>query len=167
MDDPDFVRSLGLAFVAHRLRRASETIVEGTSAFLHENGFAAPARSVSTLLLLRELGPTGVTEIAARLRLSHPLIIKLTTALIGAGYAEQRADPRDQRRRLIALTPAGESQVERLETLLEAIQRTLRELGAETGVDLLDVVERFEAATDAVPMAMRLKRTRIRKGEKA
>lgn len=156
MADPDFVRSLGPAFLAHRLRRASETIVDGTSGFLGANGFAAPARSVSTLLLLKREGPAGVTGIAQRLRLSHPLIIKLTSALIAAGYAEQRADPRDNRRRLIALTPLGEAEVERLEHLLAVVERTLRALFEEIGVDLSEAIARFEAATDSVPVGKRL-----------
>lgn len=167
MADPDFVRSLGIAFLAHRLRRASETIVEGTTLFLRDNGFAAPARSVSTLLLLRRHGPMGVTEIAQRLRLSHPLIIKLTGALIGAGYAERSADPGDNRRRLIALTDRGEAEVERLDALLRVTERTLRELFAETGLDLFEAIERFEAATDTIPVAARLERMMANKGEQA
>ena len=167
MADSDFVRSLGLAFLAHRLRRASETILEGTSGFLAASGSAAPARSISTLLLLRRIGPAGVTAIAQRLRLSHPLIIKLTSALIAAGYAEQRADPTDNRRRLIALTPAGEAEVERLEHLLGAVERMLRALFEETGVDLFDAIERFETATDAVPVGARLERIMTAEGEQA
>lgn len=166
MSDGDFIRSLGPAFLAHRLRRASETILEGTSAFLGANGSAAPARSVSTLLLLQRDGPAGVTAIAQRLRLSHPLIIKLTSALIAAGYAEQRADPNDNRRRLIALTPQGEAEVARLADLLNVIERTLHVLFDEVGVDLFAAIARFEAATDAVPVGERLARM-AREGEGA
>ena len=103
----DFVRSLGLPFMAHRLRRLSELILEGSSAALRGAGFEGPARAGSTLLLLRGNGPTGITEIAYRLRLSHPLIIKLTGALAQAGLVRDESDPADSRRRLIALTESG------------------------------------------------------------
>ena len=83
--ESDFVQSLGLPFLAHRLRRVSELIVEGSTAAMARHGFESPARSGSTMLLLLANGPTGITEIAYRLRLSHPLIIKLTAALAKAG----------------------------------------------------------------------------------
>src|SRR5579864_1177615 len=73
----DFVESLGLPFFAHRLRRLSETLVEASGGWLREVGVAAPPKAVSTLLLIAAEGPSTVTEIATRLRLSHPLIVKL------------------------------------------------------------------------------------------
>jgi DNA-binding MarR family transcriptional regulator len=152
----DFVQSLGLPFLAHRLRRASELILEGSSAALRAQGFSAPARAGSTLLLLRANGPTGVTEIAYRLRLSHPLIIKLTAALAGAGLVENRTDPLDSRRRLIALTEKGLEEAERFDAFLRRLAGTFEEMFAESGADLFDAVERFEQAAGARPIAERL-----------
>src|SRR3954468_4585216 len=110
----DFVQSLGLPFLAHRLKRASELILEGSSAALCGAGLASPARAGSTLLLLRALGPTGITEIAYRLRLSHPLIIQPAAALAAAGLVSDDSDPADHRRRLIALTEKGEAEAARI-----------------------------------------------------
>lgn len=152
----DFVQSLGLPFLAHRLKRASELILEGSAAALAADGFAAPARSGSTLLLLRAQGPTGVTEIAGRLRLSHPLIIKLTAALAGAGLVEDRADPLDSRRRLIALTDKGLIEAARFEAFVERLGRLFEAMFAEAGTDLFDALERFERAAAARPIADRL-----------
>src|SRR4051795_11798751 len=117
--DEDFVSSLGTPMLAHRLRRASERLVEGTSGFLRAQGFAAPARAGSMLILLETEGLLGITELAHRLRLSHPMIIKLTDALHAAGLAEARGDAGDQRRRLIALTGAGLEQAALIRRMLE------------------------------------------------
>jgi DNA-binding MarR family transcriptional regulator len=156
MAEQDFVRSLGLPFLAHRLKRASELILEGTSGPLRRHGFGSPARSGSTLLLLRENGPTGVTEIACRLRLSHPLIIKLTAAMAAAGLVRDESDPGDNRRRLIALTDEGEAEAARLDVFSRAIAQTFAAMFEESGADLFAALERFEQAAEARPIADRL-----------
>lgn len=152
----DFVRSLGRAFLAHRLRRVSELILEGSAEALRDFGVAAPTRAGSTLLLLRAHGPTGITEIAFRLRLSHPLIIRLTDALVGEGLVRAQADPEDQRRRLVALTPKGEAEAARLEAFSQALARAFERMFAESGADLFAAIERFEAVAEARPIADRI-----------
>lgn len=156
MGDVDFIVSLGLPFLAHRLKRASESILEGTGPFLALHSFDAPARSASTLLLLRSEGPLGVTEIARRLSLTHPLVIKLVRALLMAGYVSETADALDGRRRLIGLTPLGEQQSDALGALTATMTKTLIELFEEMGIDLYAAVERFEAAVEKRPIRERL-----------
>ncbi len=153
----DFVRSLGLAFLAHRLRRASDTIVEGTGEALRRTGFEGPARSVSMLLLLRENGAMAVTEIGFRLRLSHPMIIKLARTLEAAGLVRDEADPADHRRRLIALTEKGAAQTALAQGLLGDVARTFDAMFDEAGIDLFAAIERFEAVAERWPIADRLK----------
>src|SRR6185295_3856052 len=145
MPDQDFVRALGLPFMAHRLRRLSEMILEGSSAVLRGAGLEGPARAGSTLLLLRENGPTSITEIAYRLRLSHPLIIKLAAALAAAGLVRDESDPADSRR-LIALTEKGAAEAIRIEHVSAALGRTFAAMFAEAGADLYAALERFEQA---------------------
>jgi DNA-binding MarR family transcriptional regulator len=152
----DFVRSLGLAFLAHRLRRASELILEGSAEALRDFGIAAPPRAGSTLLLLRAHGPMGITEIAFRLRLSHPLIIGLTDALAGEGLVAAETDPKDRRRRLIALTPKGEAEAARFDTFLRALVQAFEGMFEESGADLFAALEKFEAVAEARPVAGRI-----------
>src|SRR5947208_2023771 len=103
-DHENFVHGLGLAFLAHRLKRTSELILEQSSAARRKIGFDVPTRSGSTLLLLSREGPTSITEIAFKLRFSHPFVITLCERLIAAGLAESTRDSRDARRRIIKLT---------------------------------------------------------------
>jgi DNA-binding MarR family transcriptional regulator len=153
----DYVHSLGLPFLAHRLRRVAESIVEQTSFALADVGFPAPARSISTLTLLRDRGPLGVTEIASCLRVSHPLIIKLVAALMNAGLVSQVDDPADRRRRLIELTPAGISQAERAEAFSQVLARTFADIFRESGSNLFEALEAFEGAVERRPLAARLR----------
>jgi DNA-binding MarR family transcriptional regulator len=161
----DFVRSLGLPFMAHRLRRLSELILEGSANGLRQAGFEGPARAGSTLLLLRDNGPTGITEIAYRLRLSHPLIIKLAAALAEAGLVRDESDPADSRRRLIALTEKGSAEAARIEHFSAALGRTFAAMFEEAGADLYAALERFEEAAGRRPIAARLEAELAKEGE--
>ncbi len=144
--EEDFIVSLGLPFLAHRLRRASEQIVEATSLLQQNNGFTGPPRSVSTLLLLESEGPLGITEISNRLGLSHPLIIRFVRGLLEKGYVTEERDPADARRRLISLTDKGRKQVAYLYEFSTVLAEALRRLFRDTGVDLYSAVEKFEQA---------------------
>src|SRR5438128_2708573 len=142
----DFVSDLGRPFLAHRFRRLSELLLAGNAPWMLERGIAAPPRSGSTLLLLKRRGPLSITDIAARLRLTHPLIIKLTDRLLELGLVGQEADPRDARRRLISLTAEGLAEAGRLEAATAVIDRAYGELSEEVGVDLLALTEALDAA---------------------
>jgi DNA-binding MarR family transcriptional regulator len=158
IERPDFITGLGAAFLAHRLRRASESILDATGPFLREQGISAPPRAISTLLLLDERGALGITGISTTLRLTHPLIIKLVRALADSGYVSEERDPQDSRRRLISLTDEGRRQAAIARRLNVAVARAFAGVAAETGTDLLDAVARFEAAIRAKPLADRLAR---------
>ncbi|HEY0116581.1 MAG TPA: MarR family transcriptional regulator [Allosphingosinicella sp.] len=157
----DFISRLGRPMVAHRLRRLSELLLDGYARWLPEAGVTAPARSLSTLLLLAEEGPLGVTELAARLRLSHPLMIKLVAALQDAGFVTTNADPGDGRRRPARLTERGRTEARRVGTALAALDRAFADLFQETGVDLFDAVARVELACRRETFTERLQRAAV------
>lgn len=143
--DSDFVARLGRPFIAHRMRRIAELFLDGYSRWLPEAGVTAPARSLSTLLLLGE-GPLGVTELAARLRLSHPLMIRLLASLEQAGFVALSRDSADARRRPASLTRKGLAEVARVRRAIRILDSAYAELFDEIGVDLTSVAARVEDA---------------------
>jgi DNA-binding MarR family transcriptional regulator len=142
----DFITDLGLPFLAHRLRRLSELFVGEYGQWLPEFGVTAPARSASTLLLLKQEGVLSVTDIAERIRFTHPLVINLLAELEKRGLTSVTRDANDRRRRLIELTPRGREEADRVEAAAEVIGEAYRTLSAEIGADLLDLVSRVDAA---------------------
>lgn len=144
--EEDFIVSAGLPFLAHRLRRASEQLVEATSVIQQHSGFTGPPRSASTLLLLKEEGPLGITEISNRLALSHPLIIRFVRVLLEEGYVTQQGDPADARRRLIGLTDKGRKHVAYLWEFNPVLSQALGRLFQDMGADLYSAVKKFELA---------------------
>jgi DNA-binding MarR family transcriptional regulator len=156
--DEDFVARLGRPFTAHRLRRLVELFLEGYGGWLPEIGVTAPARTMSTLLLL-ETGPLGASEIAARLRFSHPLMINLLASLEKAGFVSLGRDPGDARRRPASLTAKGRSEVERVKQAVRILDSAYAELFAEIGADLEAIATRVEAACRREPFHHRLRRS--------
>lgn len=157
MDEDDYVAALGRPLTAHRLRRVSELLVEAYGRWLAEVGPEVPPRALSTLMLLLEAGPQGVTQIARRLRVTHPLSIELTRALQAKGLVTARADPGDARRRLLELTPAGEAAARQVGERLQTLDVFYRRLFDEIGVDLLDALERVERAAAERPLLDRIR----------
>jgi DNA-binding MarR family transcriptional regulator len=163
----DFISELGLPFLAHRFRRLSEILVEDIGAWLPEVGVDAPPRAGSTILLLRREGALAITEIATRLRLTHPLIIGLVSELEVLGFVKVERDPGDARRRLVTLTKSGIECAEKIQRATKRIGEAYREVCAEIGVDLIAVAEKLEAACRLRPMAERLRRKSAKQTAKA
>ncbi|MCJ8157301.1 MarR family winged helix-turn-helix transcriptional regulator [Sphingomonas sp. LaA6.9] len=155
MDDKDFIEEMGTAFLAHRLKRASEALVDDISALLVSRGLAIPGRGASTVLLLHRDGPMGITEIAQRLRLSHPLIIRMTNKLVDAELATTSSDPNDMRRSVVALTRQGHEQALRLEACNKDIERAISAVFDEIGLDMLAGLTRLESALRTRPISAR------------
>lgn len=153
----DFVVELGLSLTAHRLRRASEMLVDAYARWLEDVGPDVPVRAFSTLVLLDETGPQGVTQIARRLRFTHPLMIELTRQLEAKGLVTARSDPADGRRRVLELTPEGVAAAARVRERLKTLEGFYTSLFDEMGVDLLDAVERLEKAARKRPLLERLR----------
>lgn len=153
----DFIESIGLPLFAHRLRRLSEALVESCGAWLPEAGVTVPPKAGSTLLLLSTAGPLSVTEIAERLRLTHPLIVKLARELQGLGLVTVAQDPLDGRRRPVSLTAVGRLQAERLAAVNRRLSEAYSQIFAEAGVDGFAAIERIEAALARRDLAGRLR----------
>jgi DNA-binding MarR family transcriptional regulator len=153
----DFIRQKGPAFLAHLLRRVSDELVRGATEWYPEAGVDAPPRTTSTLLALDEHGPLGVTEIAGLLRQSHPLVISWIRQLDAAGLIRSRADAKDGRRTVIALTARGSGEVERLRKALVSMEAASRRLMDEAGPGLFEALARMDDACREAPFATQLR----------
>lgn len=156
----DFIESQGRAFLAHRLRRSSELIVEQLGAELGRMALAVPPRSASMLLLVDEEGPIGVVDIARRLRLSHPLIVRMAQQLEALGLVAVERNPRDARRKQLVPTDRGRREAAALRRLNLRLAAAFAALFEEIGCDLVAILDRADAALAARPMHERLSTAR-------
>jgi DNA-binding MarR family transcriptional regulator len=153
----DFITSLGPAFLARRLRALSDQFVDDIQVYLTEQGVQAPARGLSTVMLIATAPGTGVTQLAEKLGFSHPLMINLLSQLEKLGLVRFQADSADKRRRLVYLTREGEAEVSKLKSAIPAITAAYASLSQQAGHDLWAALEDMSRAMQEKPYLERLR----------
>ena len=152
----DFIESHGRAFLAHRLRRSSDRIVEQVGAELVAMGLSIPPRGASMLLLIDGAGPIGVVEVSRRLRLSHPLIVRMARQFEELGLVTSEKDSHDSRRKQLVTTAKGHGEAETVRGFNTRVSAMFGELFGDIGCDVIEALDRLDAALAAVPIDRRL-----------
>lgn len=153
----EFIYRQGPAFLAHLLRRLADELVRAGATWYPEVGVTAPPRTASTLIALDDRGPLGVTEIAALLRQSHPLVIGWVKLLTDLGFVDTQTDPQDGRRSIIVLTDEGRAEVRRLRAALVIMEKASQKLMDEASPELFEALWRMEEAVRRKPFTDRLR----------
>jgi DNA-binding MarR family transcriptional regulator len=138
------------------LRRSSELIVEQVGAYLQHMGLSVPPRGASMLLLIDEHGSIGVVEISRRLRLSHPLIVRLAQQFEGLGLVRIDRDPGDARRKRLVPTDKGRAEARVLREFNIRLAAMFGQLFDEIECDLIAVLDRLDTALGKMPADERL-----------
>lgn len=77
------------------------------------------------LAALEEFGPDSQVRIGQRCGIDQSDMHAMLNELTGQGHVARASDPRDRRRNLITLTPAGRRRLEELDTTLSKVQDDL------------------------------------------
>lgn len=151
---PDFVESLGILTVAHRLKRTMQRLMD-ESAEVHERlGLPIKPRWGSTLLLLEAEGPLTVTEVAERLKLAHPSVVQSLDDMAGMGLVRRSKDPTDGRRSVLSLSAKGRRWMPRLHEAWEHLARVHEQVFE--GEDILGLLQRADSALDEKSLTERV-----------
>ncbi len=140
----DYVRQLGVLVLDHRFRRMTDTLLRTADELYEARGLPFRARWTSTYQLLFAEGPLGITDLAERLRLTHPAIIGITDAMREEGLVSEARDRNDARRRMVALTTRARQLDADLRTLWKALADVQQERFAAAGVDIVAVLDAVE-----------------------
>lgn len=143
--DTDYTRGVGSEAIAARLRRLSEALDGDTARVYAALGIDFEQRWFGVLNQIALRGPMAVGELAAVLRITHVSVSQTRRSLETAGILASLADPKDARRKPLALTPKGRELVERLAPLWAAFAAASRDLDAEAG-DAAALFDRLEDA---------------------
>ncbi|MDE2263285.1 MAG: MarR family transcriptional regulator [Gammaproteobacteria bacterium] len=111
----------GSLLLGSRLRKVSEALYAGVDEVYRGAGVDLPSRCFPILFLLRDHGRLGISELAARLGQTHPAVSQMSRKLLRHRMVRESPDPKDDRRRLLSLSPHGRSIMERLEPVWKAI----------------------------------------------
>ena len=135
------------SWLGGRLRRLSDRIDREAKTLYEAFDVTFEQRWFPVFNCLRGGEALSVQDLADRLRVSHVSISVIRTALEQAGLVMSRADEKDGRRRVLALTAEGEALSERLAPLFQALNQAATELNAEAG-DAIAAIAQLEAALD-------------------
>lgn len=151
-----FLDGLRPAFVAHFAERLADAICKETQAFADSIGLVAPVRTHSALMFLLLRGPASLVEIAQSDGQSHQLVASRLGPLEQLGLIERFQDVADRRRRPYRLTPRGRGEARKVQAALHAHAEVQRQLAADSGVDLVALLERAEAQVHRIHLSGRI-----------
>jgi DNA-binding MarR family transcriptional regulator len=106
--------------------------------------------------LLSRNSPISVTDLARELRITHPAVNQVTTAMAKAGLVTSHRDKQDDRRRMVSLSAKGRRLAKELLPVWSAFETATSELFQGIGVDLIDALDRIETALDETDQFTRI-----------
>ena len=151
-----YLDELRPAFVAHLADRLNGMIWSETQIYADRMGVTAPLKTHSALLFLLRKGPASLAEIARMDGQSHQLLTSRIDPLERLGFVERFADPEDARRMPYRLTKAGREEAKRIEAAITVKAEAMRQLFAETGHDLIAILEDAIERLRIKPLGRRL-----------
>jgi len=146
----------GRAAFLLRTQRLMDRLSEQVDAALASHGLAITVMQAGCVQALYHAGPASLAWLATELGISHQLVSHRINGLVRQGYVETGPDPKDARKRLVALTAQGREQAERLQPFLDGLDRAYADLFAELGVDLNKAVGSATECLAARPIPARL-----------
>ena len=143
------LQTYGSLMLGSRLRRLSDQLHAGVDASYEAAGVALSSRCFPLLLLLRDNGPTAITALAAQIGQTHPVVVQLGRKLLDAGVVAEMPDAKDERRRLLALTPSGQALLGTMAPLWDDVRAGVDAVFEHATPQFMALLERAEARLQA------------------
>lgn len=153
-----FYSSLGYLVFGSRLRRLSEYFLMEVNKVYEQSGIAFDASWFPVFYILSRQQNIPLTDIAEQLEVSHSAVSQLVTGLKKKGLVETAPCPDDGRRQLVMLTGKGESLLQEVQPVWEAITLAMTAL-TETQRQsklLLEAITQVEKAVQQQPLSTRI-----------
>jgi DNA-binding MarR family transcriptional regulator/N-acetylglutamate synthase-like GNAT family acetyltransferase len=112
---PDTLADLGVTFLGSRMKRLADRLQTDAAATLQAMDLPIQPAQQQFLAVLRQQGAQTVGGVAQHLRLSQPTATRAIQALIEQGLIDVSREGRDQRQKLLSLSPEGVALMDRLE----------------------------------------------------
>ena len=139
------LQTYGSLMLGSRLRRLSDQLYAGVDTSYLAAGVELTSRCFPLLLLLRDNGPTAITALAAQIGQTHPVVVQLGRKLLDAGVVAELPDAKDERRRLLALTDAGQALLRNMAPLWDDVRAAVDMVFEQGTPQLMASLDRAEA----------------------
>jgi DNA-binding MarR family transcriptional regulator/N-acetylglutamate synthase-like GNAT family acetyltransferase len=142
MEENDFVKELGFLSFPMRLKRISDAMLHQGKRLYKELDEDIEPNWFLIFKILKKHKAMTVTEIASKVRLSHPSVISITNKMMKSGYLESSKDKIDFRKRQLVLSEKARRRLPELETIWEAgglaVNKALKGLNAMEFISILE-----------------------------
>ncbi len=139
--DKDFLQSLKHRGFTARIKRLGDTMLYDSKKYYLNSDLDIEPNFHIVFLLLKEEKELTVTEIAKRLKFSHPAIIKITKKMKVKGYLESLPDASDNRKTILRLSNKGLKQLPIFEKEWNAFGEVIKEVVDESFLRKLAKIE--------------------------
>lgn len=145
------------AAVGTLLRHVLELLDGDVAKLYEEQGLAEyrPRFSPAVRALLAQ-GPLSVSDLAAAVGVTHSAASQTAAQMARAGLVTHTPDPRDARRRLVALTPKAHALLPRIEAEWDATAAAMAALDTELSMPLGELLTEVAEAVGRRPFRDRL-----------
>jgi len=126
--EKDFLQSLNHRGFTARIKRLGDTMLYDSKKYYQNSQFDLEPNFHMIFLLLKKENGLSVTEIARRVKFSHPAIIKIVKKMKAKGYLEGFPDASDNRKTLVQLSKKGLKQLPIFEKEWNKHQKVIKEI---------------------------------------
>ena len=137
----DFIDYLKYYGLTARIKRLSDNLNTEARKIYHYLGYDIEPNWHLIFLLLKKEEELSVTEIANRLKLSHPAIVKIIKRMKELDYVVSFQDKNDSRKHLLSLSSKSKEKLPQFEIEWKKIQDIVKEYAND---DFLDNIQYFE-----------------------
>ena len=140
-----YLAGLGELALGSRLKALSDALYDAADAVYLARGSKMRGRWLPVLRLLLDQGPRSISEVAREIGQTHSAVSQLSNRLKREGWLSDAIDPKDQRRRVLALTASANVALREIKPIWRAVRDVLNERMAHASVELLPTLARFES----------------------
>lgn len=146
------------AAFALRTKHLVDRLYDQMADALLEQGLNIISKTMGIVQLLYSEGAKSQAEIAHRLKYSQQLTAQRLAWLYDNDFVVSERDPKDARRRLVQLTPAGMAEGEKLQAFLPLLIEAYDSLFADIEIDLDNAIQKADRALQDTSLKTRMSR---------
>jgi ribosomal protein S18 acetylase RimI-like enzyme len=142
--DQEFLSQIGTLGFVTRLKRITDAMLHDGRRVYKELGLDIEPNWFVIFALLKERERLTVTEIAAEIGFAHPSVISIVNKMVAAGYVEESRSSKDNRKRLLSLSPKALRKLPEFERIWEAGTAAYNRMFAD--VDMIRFIDALESS---------------------
>ncbi len=119
---------LGRLGIGSRMKRTSQLLIGEVNAIYKQNNIDFEASLFPLLTSIEQHGPLNIREVERILGTSHAYVSQSAAALKKKSLIQIKPDPKDQRSKVMTLTPKGAALIQKTRPIWQAMDRALADI---------------------------------------